>query len=94
MNSRLDRLVLSDYYSIYVTTAPPFTKLTRRDPCFFIHETYSPPFYVISKGEGYILAANTTELKNLFNITLFKCPQRFYPKGFIYMEYKSNLNMS
>ena len=31
MNSRLDWLVLSDYYSIYVTNAPPDVKNTNTD---------------------------------------------------------------
>lgn len=29
MNSRLDWLVLSDYYSIYVTNAPPKRRISR-----------------------------------------------------------------
>ena len=31
MNSRLDWLVLSDYYSIYVTNAPPLANNTNPD---------------------------------------------------------------
>lgn len=40
MNSRLDWLVLSDYYSIYVTNAPPKARNTNRYGSYFL------PFFV------------------------------------------------
>lgn len=46
MNSRLDWLVLSDYYSIYVTNAPPVVNCTHpreNEKCvqfFFLHECF------------------------------------------------------
>ena len=36
MNSRLDWLVLSDYYSIYVTNAPPKARNTNRCGSYFL----------------------------------------------------------
>lgn len=40
MNSRLDLLVFSDYYLIYVTTAPPDFKRAAISPfCFYDYET-------------------------------------------------------
>ena len=44
MNSRLDWLVLSDYYSIYVTNAPPEARNTNRFSSYFLL------FFVLSKG--------------------------------------------
>ena len=47
MNSRLDWLVLSDYYSIYITNAPPQVNCTHpreNEKCvqfFFLHECFS-----------------------------------------------------
>lgn len=46
MNSRLDWLVLSDYYSIYVTNTPPVVNCThtrKNEKCvqfFFLHECF------------------------------------------------------
>lgn len=48
MNSRLDWLVLSDYYSIYVTNAPP-NKKEHRKVFFFSQE---PP---LTESAGEIL---------------------------------------
>ena len=36
MNSRLDWLVLSDYYSIYVTNAPPIKRLSYNRQSFIL----------------------------------------------------------
>ena len=46
MNSRLDWLVLSDYYSIYVTNAPPIK--TDADTCY-------PRPFLLAEVEGFAL---------------------------------------
>ncbi len=68
MNSRLDWLVLSDYYSIYVTNAPPnlhnpnlviakgFTALVLRLCAIKRTRNNSPPFFVVFNSySSYLL---------------------------------------
>lgn len=51
MNSRLDWLVLSDYYSIYVTNAPPLVNNTNEKDIFefvFFHLEFFSVIYALS----------------------------------------------
>ena len=56
MNSRLDWLVLSDYYSIYVTNAPPLVNNTNPDDKLEFVLFFSNEYFGIKVRRGIFIA--------------------------------------